>query len=154
MTTILVLFVLGLLMLLLETVLPGGVLGVLGGCAMLGGTVLAYMNYGPGGGTVALLIAVALVVGGVVLEFVVLPRTRIGRRFFLHSAVTGVSSAPADVQAVVGRECEALTVLAPSGVVLLDGKKHEAFCRDGYSDRGARLVVRGSDNFRLIVSKP
>lgn len=153
MSVIVFLFLLGLLMLSLEIFLPGGVLGVMGGLAMIAGVVLAFRDYGTGGGALALTVGLVLVATSIVIEFVVLPKTRWGRNFYLSSAVTGVATTPADEQAVVGRECEALTVLAPSGQVLLDGKRYEAFCRDGYAERGARLKVQGLDNFRLIVSK-
>lgn len=153
MNSIVVLFLLGLLMLSLEIFLPGGVLGVLGGLAMIAGTVLAFMDYGVGGGALALLVGVVVAGAALVIEFLILPKTRLGRGFLLSATVTGTASDAVDPQTVVGRECEALTVLAPSGIVLLDGGKHEAFCRDGYAERGARLTVRGNDNFRLIVSK-
>lgn len=153
MTTILFLFIIGTLMILLEIFLPGGILGIIGGGLMIVGMVIAFQDFGTAGGLLAIFIGVAIVGLGLVVEFVWLPRTKFGRRFFLSSSVTGAASQPQDAELVVGKECEAATVLAPSGMVVLDGKQHEAFCRDGYADRGARLVVRGTDNFRLIVSK-
>jgi membrane-bound serine protease (ClpP class) len=152
-STITFLFVLGVVMILLEIFLPGGILGIMGGLAMVAGCVLAFREYGPGGGLVAVAAAVAMVALGLVLEFVYLPRTKFGQRMFLKSAVTGTTSKAVDLKTIEGRECESVTVLAPTGVVLLDGEKHEAFCRDGYTPSGTRLIVRGSDNFRLIVSK-
>jgi len=140
-------------MLSLEIFLPGGVLGGLGGLAMIVGVVLSFRDFGTGGGALALAVGLVLVATTVVIEFVVLPKTRFGRKFYLSAAVTGVATKPVDEKAVVGRECEALTVLAPSGQVLLDGGRREAFCRDGYAEQGARLTVQGMDNFRLIVSK-
>lgn len=153
-TTIIFLFVIGIIMILLEIFLPGGILGILGGLAMIAGCVLAFRDYGAGGGLLAVAAAVAMVATGLVIEFVYLPRTKFGQRMFLKTAVTGSSSQAVDLKSVEGRECESVTVLAPTGVVLLDGKKYEAFCSDGYTPGGTRLVVRGSDNFRLIVSKP
>jgi len=153
MTTILVLFLVGIIMILLEVFLPGGVLGVLGAGAMIAGCVLAFRDYGFGGGMLAIVAGLFLFGGGLVLEFVILPKTRLGSRLFLSSAVSGTSgAAPASLE-LVGRECEAATVLAPSGVVLLDGRRFEAFCRDGYAEQGSRLIVRGSESFRLVVSK-
>lgn len=153
-TTIIFLFILGLVMILLEIFLPGGILGILGALLMIAGCVLAFRDYGPDGGLLAVASAIGLVATGLVIEFVYLPRTKFGQRMFLKSAVTGSTSQEIDLKTVEGHECEAVTVLSPTGIVLLDGKKHEAFCRDGYAPSGTRLVVRGSDNFRLIVSKP
>jgi membrane-bound serine protease (ClpP class) len=53
---------------------------------------------------------------------------------------------------VVGRPAEALTTLAPSGYVAVDGRRYEAFCQSGHAAKGATLRVVGVDNFRLIVS--
>jgi membrane-bound serine protease (ClpP class) len=153
-TTIIFLFVIGIIMIGLEIFLPGGILGIFGGLAMLAGCVLAFLEYGAGGGLLAVAAAVFMVAVSLAIEFVYLPRTKFGQRMFLKAAVTGASSQAVDLKSVEGRECESVTVLAPTGVVLLDGKKHEAFCPDGYTPSGTRLVVRGSDNFRLIVSKP
>ena len=153
MTTLVFLFLLGLFMLSLEIFLPGGVLGVLGGLVLIGAVVLAFRDHGSLGGMIALTVSVVLGTATVVTEFVLLPKTRFGQRLYLSASVTGVATHADDPKVVIGRACEAATVLAPSGVVLLDGRQHEAFCQDGFADRGAKLVVRGADNFRLIVSK-
>jgi membrane-bound ClpP family serine protease len=54
---------------------------------------------------------------------------------------------------VVGKPATADTTLAPSGYVLVDGRRYEAFCRSGHVAKGEVLRVIGADNFRLIVSK-
>jgi len=153
MTTIVFLFLLGILMLSLEIFLPGGILGVLGGLAMIAAIVLAFQNEGTTGGLIAVVVGVVVGASAIVAEFIILPKTRFGQRMYLSAAVTGVSNLAVDVKALIGKPCEAVTVLAPSGVVLLDGRRHEAFCRDGFVEKGTRLVVQGSDSFRLIVSK-
>lgn len=152
MSLIVVLFVLGLLMLSLEIFLPGGILGVMGALTLLAAAVLSYRDHGAMGGSIALLLALALTVATFYVEFVVLPKTRVGRSFVLSSVVTGKATQAADVS-LVGRPCEAATVLSPSGTVVVDGHRYEAFCRDGFVEAGTKLVVQGTDNFRLIVSK-
>ncbi|MGH8021236.1 MAG: NfeD family protein [Opitutaceae bacterium] len=153
MTTILFLFLIGVVMVLLEVFLPGGILGLLGAGAMIAGCVLSFRDYGVGGGIISIIAGFVLFGAGLVLEFKVLPKTRYGKRLFLSAAVSGTSSKPASGVDLIGRECEAATVLAPSGFVLIDGRRLEAFCRDGYAEQGSRLIVRGSESFRLIVSK-
>ena len=37
--------------------------------------------------------------------------------------------------------------------VEIDGRRYEAFSRNGHAEPGDRLRVVGLDNFRLIVSK-
>ncbi len=153
MTTILFLFLIGIVMVLLEVFLPGGVLGLLGAAAMIAGCVLSFRDYGVGGGIVSIVAGLVLFGAGLVLEFKILPKTKVGKSMFLSAAVSGTSTNPAVGADLIGRECEAATVLAPSGVVLIDGRRLEAFCRDGYAELGSRLIIRGSESFRLIVSK-
>lgn len=157
MTAIILLFLCGLLLLGFEVFVPGGVLGLIGGALMLGGCVLAFVDFGPTGGGIA--VAAAVVLLGLMLwfEFKILPKTPLGARLFLRSAVTGRSQpAPAEPSAVVGRAAEALTALSPTGYVSVDGRRYEAFSRTGFADKGAALNVVGVDTFRLIVeiSKP
>lgn len=151
MNAIVILFSVGLILIAAEVVVPGGILGVLGGLALLGGVIVSFHDYGLGGGLVAFLLALGLL--GVVLwlEFVLLPKTALGRRMFLKSAVTGTSSkaAPEDL---TGRTGKAVTALAPTGYVVIDGQQNEAFSRAGFVKAGATVKVIGADNFRLIVT--
>jgi membrane-bound ClpP family serine protease len=155
MTAIITLFLVGLVFLTFELVTPGGVLGVIGGVAMLAGCAIAWANYGATAGLVAMLVALLLAGATLYAELRLLPRTRLGRRMFNDSAITGASQPPpADPAEVLGRDCEALTVLAPTGYVLLAGKRYEARSLSGHIDKGARLRVSSLDNFTLQVTKP
>lgn len=154
MSTIIALFILGSVLIFFEIFLPGGILGVAGGLAILAGSVVAFTQYGTGGGTVAVVAGGVLLICSLIVEFWFLPKTRIGRRLFLSKADSGSSQPPIATDDVVGRECRAETALSPSGVVLLDGKRYEAFSQAGFVERGTVLVIKGMDNFRLIVSKP
>lgn len=155
MNAIILLFLIGVLLLFFEVFMPGGVMGVMGGLAMLGGCVVAFSQYGPTGGGLAAAAALALIGLMLYFEFGVLPKTRVGKRFFLRSAVAATSQLPlAQSESVLGKTCEAITTLAPSGYVLLDGKRFEAFSQSGHVPKGTLLKVSGLDNFRLIVTKP
>ncbi len=153
MTIIVLLFSIGILLLVAEVLVPGGVLGAIGGAMMFGGCVLAFVNFGVGGGLLAVTTALVLGLVAFWLELRVLPRTRIGRRAFLTAEMTGVSAAlDASAQSLVGKPATALTMLSPSGYVRIDGRRYEAFCQSGQAPAGADLEVIGADNFRLIVS--
>ncbi len=151
MTPILLLFVVGLLLLGFEVVVPGGILGAIGGLAMLGGCAIAFGEFGPVGGGLALLAALLLTVLMLYVEFRILPNTAIGRRLFLKSKVTGTTHATRG-EDLGGKSGEAVTDLAPTGYVMIEGKRHEAFSRSGFLDAGAKVKVVGMDNFRLIVT--
>ncbi len=155
MNAVILLLLVGLLMAGFEVFIPGGVLGVLGGAAMLAGCGVAFYRFGTTTG--ALTTAGAIGVLGLMFwaELVLLPKTRLGKKLLLHKAVDATSQpAVADAAAVIGRSCEAVTTLAPSGMVLLDGRRYEAWSQSGFVIKGATLRVVGLDNFRLIVTKP
>tara|TARA_B110000483_G_scaffold68050_1_gene85037 strand:- start:1922 stop:2389 length:468 start_codon:yes stop_codon:yes gene_type:complete len=154
MTLIATLFVVGVILMGFEVFIPGGILGVLAGLAMLAGSALAFIDFGVSGGLVASAIAVAMLVGMLYFEIKILPKTTFGRRLFLTAAVDGVSSLIRDKD-YVGSEGITLTPLGPSGYIEIDGKRHEAFSRSGFLEAGIPVQVVGTDNFRLIVtSKP
>lgn len=154
MTTIVLLFLIGIVLLATDAFLASFVLGALGTVAMLAGCVFAYQDYGFGGAALSAGLAVVLLAAAVYVELVVLPRSRLGRGMVVQSTVSSTSQPPpAATASVTGREAEALTTLAPSGYVSVDGQRYEAFCQSGHVSRGTRLRVVGVDNFRLIVSK-
>jgi len=152
---ILLLFLLGVLLLAGEVFTPGAILGILGGAAMLAGCVISFNQFGPAGGALATVVALALLGLTLYLELVWLPKSRFGRRLVVQSASDATSQPPvAHPDTVVGRPAEALTTLAPSGYVRVDGRRYEAFCQSGHAPKGATLRVTGLDNFHLIVTKP
>ncbi len=154
MTTILLLFIFGIVLLVLDLFVPGIILSTAGTLAFLAGTARAFTEYGIGGGLLAFAIGAVLLTVALYIEYWVLPKTRIGKKFFLHAAVDGTSQAPlAQSSALSGREAMALTPLMPSGQIEIDGQRYEALSLDGHVAVGARLKVTGQQNFSLTVTK-
>ena len=154
MMLVILLFSLGILLLFTEVLVPGGILGAIGGVLMLAASVLCFVEFGTGGGLLALCAAFVLAAVVFYIEFRVLPKTKIGRRAFLTQEVTGVAAAVGKEAAfLVGQSAEALTLLSPSGYVRVDGRRYEAFCQSGQAPVGSVLEIIGADNFRLIVTQ-
>lgn len=154
MTWIILLFSIGILLIALEVIVPGAILGTIGAVMIFVGCVIAFLQYGTGGGVLAL--AAAFVIGGIALfiEFRILPKTKIGKRAFLTKEITAVSQAiGSEAKSLIGKSAEAITMLSPSGYVRVDGRQFEAFCQSGQVPAGSALEVIGADNFRLIVSE-
>ncbi|MGD7654363.1 MAG: NfeD family protein [Verrucomicrobiales bacterium] len=153
MTLIILLFLIGVILLAVEVIVPGGILGVAGAILMVVGCALAFKDYGTSGGLIAIAAAVALAGIAVFIEFYILPKTTIGKRAFLSTQITGSSSAFGDdAKSLVGKPAEAVTMLSPTGYVRINGKRYEAFCQSGQVPAGSPLKVVGTDNFRIIVS--
>lgn len=154
MTAIVLLFTVGIVLIAAEVVVPGAILGIIGGVALVAGVIAAFVRLGPEGGLWAT--SAAVVVGGfaLYLEFILLPKSRLTRSLAVSGTAGGTGQPPVADRSVVGRQALAVTALAPTGMVEIDGRRYEAFALHGHSAKGERLDVVGVDNFRLIVSKP
>lgn len=152
-TTVLALLAAGLLMLGLEVIVPGAVLGIAAVIVMLAAVGIAFVEHGAQGGLFALAVSLFGVLALLYVEFRLLPRTRLGRRMFLEKAIDGASQPPVAARAadVVGREAVAVTALGPTGLVEVDGRRYEARCDSGFADAGARLKVVRVETFQLVV---
>jgi membrane-bound ClpP family serine protease len=154
MSLLFVYFALGIILLALEVVTPGPLCGIAGCVCMVLGVINAFGLFGPLGGTLAVMLALAALAAVIYLEFVWLPRSRLAKRFTMDTTLQATSQPlPANPEEVVGREAVAETTLAPGGYVRIEDRRYEAYCRSGHVPVGARLKVVGLDNFRLIVEK-
>jgi len=155
MNAILLLFLIGVLLLAGEVFVPGAILGVIGAVCMMVGCVFSFIQFGTSGGLLATGVAVALLGLMLYIELIWLPKTRVGKRMIVQSTVSSTSQPPlAELSVVVGKTAEALTPLVPSGYVLVDGRRYEAYSQSGHVAKGATMRVTGLDNFRLILTKP
>lgn len=154
MTAIIILFLAGILLLAIEVFVPGMVVGIIGGLAILAGVIMAFSLHGTAGGMIALLAGAGLLGITLYIEFVVLPKTKLARKLSMLATVEGTSQpALAELGAVLDQQGETVTPLAPSGYISIQGRQYEAFSQSGYLAKGVAVRVTGLDNFRLIVTQ-
>lgn len=147
------LFILGILLISFELIVPGGILGVLGLVAIFGSWALAFVHLGLHGGLIAVVFGLVILGITLVIELKFLPRTKVGKRLFLNRAIEATSQKPLATADIVGKEGETLTTLVPTGVVLIDDRKYEAFSMSGMLEKGVRVKVVDYDSFRVRVKK-
>src|SRR5690625_3918739 len=152
-TTIIALFIVGVLLISFELIVPGGILGLFGGLAILGSWALTFYEYEIHVGLAAVLVGLIILGGTLYVELKLLPRTRFGRRLFLSSAIDSTSQAPLATQDIIGAEGETLTALVPTGVVLIGDQKYEEFSVSGMLEKGTPVTVVDFDTFRVRVKK-
>jgi membrane-bound ClpP family serine protease len=153
MTAIIILFLAGILLLAIDVIVPGMIMGIIGGLSILAGVVTAFNLYGSGGGMIALLCGGLLLGLTLYFEFVVLPKTKLAKVFSMQATVKGTSQpAVADLSTVLNQQGETVTPLSPSGYINVQGRRYEAFSQSGYLAKGVTVRVTGLDNFRLIVT--
>ncbi|MBL9151765.1 MAG: hypothetical protein JNK37_04755 [Verrucomicrobiales bacterium] len=156
MTTILILTVAGVAALLIELVVPGGIVGIAGGICLVVAAVLCHYEYGFWAG-----FAYSVVVGCIGLgligwwmrQFHRLPFTR---GLILQERSAGSASAPAFID-LTGETAVALTDLSPSGRVLLHGaEKLDAVAESHAIARGetVRLIRRSGPAWVVRAGEP
>lgn len=155
MTTILLLSIIGIVAVLAELVLPGGVIGIAGMLCLVGAVVMTFVSYGAGAGIIALILLVVLgfaTLGWWMKFFHKLPVTR---KLLLHSEV-GEDDGLKERQTIVGKRGEALTDIHPSGRVLIEGERIDVMSEVGEITKGATVEVietRGPSIFVREVAK-
>ncbi|OIO59855.1 MAG: serine protease [Verrucomicrobia bacterium CG_4_10_14_3_um_filter_43_23] len=153
MTIIITLILIGLMLIIFEIIVPGGVLGFLGGAALLGACVYTYLDYGLTNAIGVFVFNLAMSVVAIAFALKFLPKTKIGQRMFLNKAVDDKSTAAQGTDELIGKTGETLTTLAPTGMISIEGQQYEGFSQDGLIPKGNPIIVSGRDNFRIIVRK-
>ena len=148
MTVIVTLLVVGILLMLLEILLPGMVAGLIGFGWVMAGVALAYRNLGPAGGTYTLFAALAALVIMTILWLRYFPHSRLGRRFVAKEAI---GSLGVEQPELVGRTGVALTTLRPSGTAEIDGRRVDVVTEGGMIEAGNETKVVAVEGARVVV---
>jgi membrane-bound serine protease (ClpP class) len=148
METVFILLVIGTVLMLLETVLPGMIAGIIGFGCLVTGVVIAYMDHGPTVGNRVLLgVTTGLVTLGVLwIRF--FPGSRLGQAFVSRQVIGGL-----DVERpeLVNRTGTALTTLRPSGTALIDGKRVDVVADGSLIEQGTTIKVVAVEGLRVVV---
>jgi len=152
MTAVVLLFAVGFLLIAVEIIAPGGILGLFGGLFLLAGCAVSFSEFGLGGGSVATAIAMCVGAAVIVWEFVYLPKTKLAKNLAMSGTVSGRSQPELATEAIVGEEGKSLTLLNPSGYAEIGKNRFEVFSRRGQVEPETKIKVVGIDNFRIIVT--
>lgn len=150
--SIAILTLFGILLIMLETFLPGWVAGILGTIAIITAVWLALMSEELAGWSSGLRLTLAL--GIVVFSAVVLIAwLRWFAVKFFRRALTLTTSIETPVVAVAapGSQGFALTELRPLGRAEIAGQRYEVRCQNGIAAAGTRLEVIASEPGNLLV---
>lgn len=142
----------GLLLVVAEVFLPGGVAGVVGGLALLAAMGIGLSAFPPPWGFLS---AVAIVVfGGIALLLWIqlFPRSRTGKRIALRTDGAAYKSAAAPSPHLIGAGGETVTALRPGGIALIDGKRCDVLAEGGdWIAAGAAIRVAAIRDGQLLV---
>ncbi len=151
---VLVLFAGGVLLMLVEALMPG--FGIFGGGGLLMtfvSIVLAAASTGQG----ITMLFVALLLAGVILFFILrfLARRGVLRKFILVDSEKKESGyvAPKEQEHLLGKEGRTLTPLRPAGSVLIDDRRIDVVSEGDFIDKDAEVVVVEVEGARVVVRK-
>jgi membrane-bound serine protease (ClpP class) len=142
------LLVIGGLLLLAETVLPGMVAGILGFLCIVGGVIAGYTKLEPPAGHYILLGTAVALVAGTVTWFRVFPNSRFARVFISRQAVGNLG---VENPTLLHQTGTALSHLRPSGMALINGHRVDVVTEGGMIERGAPVKVVAIEGIRVVV---
>jgi membrane-bound serine protease (ClpP class) len=148
MELVIVLLVVGALLMLAETILPGMIAGILGFCCIVGGVAAAYSEFGAPIGNYVLLGVVAVATVGTVVWLRVFPSTRFARLFISN---TSVGDLGVEQPSLLNQTGVALSHLRPSGMALVGGKRVDVVTEGAMIDKGTPIKVVALEGLRVVV---
>ena len=148
METVAVLILVGAILLLLETVLPGMIAGLVGLCCLVAGVMMGYLTYGPATGNLILLGVAGGLVVLTVLWIRFFPTSNLGQMFVTRRTVGNLGVEKPELLHQTGT---ALTTLRPSGTALINGKRVDVVTEGGLIERGTAIRVVAVEGLRVVV---
>jgi membrane-bound serine protease (ClpP class) len=145
---VITLFVVGAILLLLETVLPGMIAGLIGLLCIGIGVVQSFILFGPETGTYVLAGVVAALMFGTFLWLKYLPGSRAGRVFASDKTVGDIGTHRPEL---IGQSGTALTPLRPSGTALINGQRVDVVTEGSLVDRNTPIKVVAVEGMRIVV---
>lgn len=144
-TEIIVLFVIGLLAVFAEILIPGMIVGMCGALCVVGSIYLAYQAGDKTLGNILVAISILSIPVFVILWY------RMTSRVFAITASEEGFSAPGGFEDLLGKEGVAITPLHPSGIAQIDGRRVDVLSRGEIVPRSARIKVIEVKGNKIVV---
>lgn len=145
----LILVIVGLFLIGAEIFLPGGVIGAIGGIALIAAALVGFQAFGIQGGMLSSIAIIVLAGVCIVLWVKYFPKTRMGRHLTLQD--DGKSFKAPDLKALAGKEGVALSTLRPAGIARIDGQRVDVVADGSWIDAGRAIRVVQVEGPRVMV---
>lgn len=145
------LFVLGIILLILEIFIPGGIVGSVGFVSMVSGLVLAAYDTQQGLAALGIAVLTTIVVAFVLFKY--FGFRGMWEKLILRDTQQNEAGyvAPRDRRALLGKTGLSLTPLRPAGVVKIDGERVDAVTEGGFIPAGRPIRVAHVEGTRVVV---
>lgn len=151
--TVAIIVTLGVLLMILETFVPGLVAGLLGALCVLTGVALVLFSdeFSTWPDWVRTTTACGIIFGSAILQLIWLRYFAI--RFWKKSFTLHAEIPPASSPQTLPRGTEGITLteLRPLGRADFSGSRREVRCEDGFAPQGAAVRITGSEPGNLLV---
>lgn len=148
MALIVVLICAGLLLLFLESLLPGMIAGMVGFFCLVGSVAYAYIEMGTRTGNFVLVAVLGLVVLALVLWIKFFPESAVARMFVSHRQIGTVHAEKPELLDQIG---VTQTILRPAGSALINGRKVDVVTEGGFIEKGKPIKVIAIEGLRVVV---
>ena len=148
MATVVTLLLVGAVLLLLETVLPGMIAGVIGFACLVAGVVMAYLNFDSSTANLVLLVVVVGVIAGALAWFKFFPDSRFAKIFISQRTVGEIGT---DKPELLNQTGTAVTTLRPSGTAVISGKRIDVVTEGPFIETGTAVKVVAVEGMRVVV---
>jgi membrane-bound ClpP family serine protease len=148
---ILISLIIGVILISMEVFIPGGILGTLGGIALVVSLSLVFKSYGAAAGFYYLFALIVLTGLGVFLSIKLVPRSRFAHSIFLKTSESGFKSARENLSALKGKEGITLTFLRPAGKAQIEGRRIDVVTEGGLVQEHRRIRVMDVEGSRVVV---
>jgi membrane-bound serine protease (ClpP class) len=145
---VLTLALVGAALLLLETILPGLIAGIIGMCCLIAAVVVGYTNFDLMTGN---LILVAVILGlllGTIIWIKYFPQSRMASVFISRRVVGDLHIDKPDLVGLTG---VAQTNLRPSGTAIINGQRVDVVTEGAMVERGSPVRVVAVEGMRVVV---
>jgi len=148
MATVVTLILVGAALLLLETVLPGMIAGIIGFACLVAGVVMAYLHFDSSTANIVLLVVVVGVIAGALVWFKFFPDSRFAKVFISQRTVGEIGTDRPELLNQTGKD---LTTLRPSGTAVISGKRIDVVTEGPFIEAGAAVKVVAVEGMRVVV---
>lgn len=148
----LILFIIGIVLIVLEFFLAGGIAGLLGAVAIVVSIILAGAN--PVFMAYSVLIAIAVAVSGMVIIMKFFGRKlHLLNKVILMDSTDTESGYVSNVNRVelLGKKAMTITPLRPSGTIDMEGERIDVVSQGSYIDRGKHVIIVKVEGSRIVV---
>ena len=141
----------GVVLIAIEIFIPGGIVGLLGGLALIGAASIAFFAFGIQGGLIASAGIIALLAIILTLWIKYFPRTRAGRALTLEDSGKSFKITDETLVPLINRKGLAITDLRPAGIAKIAGRRLDVIAEGRWITKDSIVqVIRISGNNVIV----